>query len=63
MTYKDLKVGDFFTTLHDDNTLYMKTDQPSQAICIEGNSMSTGHIVRMFAITEVQKIDHIEIKK
>ncbi len=58
MLYKDLKVGDFFKTLHDENALYMKTDQSSQAVCIVGDSIGlTGHIVRMFPITEVQKIN------
>ena len=64
MTYKELKIGDFFRTSHDDIAVYMKTDKPAQAVCIFGDNIGlTGHIVRMFPITEVQKVNHIEIKK
>lgn len=64
MTYKELEIGDFFKTLHDNNALYMKTDQPSQAVCIVGDSIGlTGHIVRMFTITEVKKVDYIKFDR
>ena len=64
MTYKDLEVGDFFKTSHDANALYMKTDQSSQAVCIVGDSIGlTGHIVRMFSITEVKKVDYVKIDR